>query len=157
MVGRLIGVREFANFANEALADLDDGIDTKASLLGKCGGGFVVVNAGIKDVALDRGEGDVSRTDAFKDGFKGCDLDLSLDFGGDIGVGVWDVFEWGGVGVWEVARFAVGINRHGVDDGTEEGAKTGAIGLVTGLLEEANKAQEDLLCAVGDVVCGDAF
>jgi hypothetical protein len=52
---RLIRVGEFLDFVSEASFDLYDGVGAKAFAFGKVGGGFDVVDAGIKDFAVERG------------------------------------------------------------------------------------------------------
>ncbi len=55
---RLIRVGEFLDFVSEASFDLYDGVGAKAFAFGKVGGGFDVVDAGIKDFAVERGAQD---------------------------------------------------------------------------------------------------
>ena len=53
---RLIRVGEFVDFVSEASFDLNDGVGAEAFAFGKVGGGFDVVDAGVKDFAVEWGK-----------------------------------------------------------------------------------------------------
>ena len=116
---RLIRVGEFLDFVNEASFDLYDGVGAEAFAFGKVGGGFDVVDAGVKDFAVEWGKFGAPCADAFKDGLEGGVFELGVNLFGDIFGVVRQVVKWDcGVMGFVAAVLAVGVVGGGCDDAT---------------------------------------
>ena len=154
----LIRVGEFANLVREAFFDLNDSVGAEAFTFGKVGGGFFVINAGVKDFTVEWGEFYAPCTDTFKDGLEGDVLKLCVDFFGHILGVVGKVVKWDcGVMGFVAAVPAVGVVGGRCDDATQEGAEAGAVDVVALSFKGVHKAQKNVLGAVVKVVLGDAF
>ena len=154
----LIRVGEFANLVRESFFDLNDGVGAEAFAFGKVGGGFDVVDTGVKDFTVEWGEFNAPCADAFKYGLEGGVFELGVNLFGDIFGVVGKVVKWDrGVMGFVAAVLAVGVVGGGCDDATQEGAEAGAVDVVALSFKGVHEAQEHVLGAVVKVVLGDAF
>ena len=154
----LIRVGEFLDFVSEASFDLYDGVGAEAFAFGKVGGGFDVVDAGVKDFAVEWGKFDTPCADAFKDGLEGGVFELGVNLFGDIfGVVGKVVKKDCGVMGFVAAVPAVGVVGGRTDNAAQQGAEAGAVDVVALSFKGVHKAQKNVLGAVVKVVLGDAF